>query len=266
MTSATSSPAWPNCGFQTFSLAVGMVTPLIGLCGLLLVARRLAGALTQQLPVHLLLLTATSAVATVIAARLVGSRNPGIRRNQLLAALLGWGGSLALLLLAIGCSFPGPRLLDWLVWVPLLVLEQFSRHGFAENRRREKLRLAPPTVAKRERDQEPVLTDRLQEIFRVREPDGTEAIYASLRAEFQPGQRHATVFLGFCPPLGHVPAIEAVTCEGPPAELKVVQVLPHGARIDVRLASNPQESTIVVIDLAARHPECQEAQRSDARR
>ncbi len=76
-------------------------------------------------------------------------------------------------------------------------------------------------------------------------------IRAILRADFQMGQRHATVYVGFCPPLATVPEISVEAAAGNVSECKIMQAFAHGARIDVRLASPAWEETSVTIHLIA---------------
>ena len=93
--------------------------------------------------------------------------------------------------------------------------------------------------------------NQLQQIIRTRDADGRETIKATLRADFQTGQRHATVYVGFCPPLATMPEITVESADGPSAELKIVQAFAHGARIDVRLTQIAIEQTNVTLNLVA---------------
>jgi hypothetical protein len=72
-----------------------------------------------------------------------------------------------------------------------------------------------------------------------------------LQAEFSQGQRQATLYVGFCPPLARLPVIEAECVDGPEAELKVAQAFCHGARLEVRLSEAAEEDCLVVVELVA---------------
>jgi hypothetical protein len=58
-----------------------------------------------------------------------------------------------------------------------------------------------------------------------------------LRAEFAAGERMATLYVGFCPPFERLPRVEAVAISGPPATVKLVQVLHQGTQLEVRLSA-----------------------------
>ena len=92
----------------------------------------------------------------------------------------------------------------------------------------------------------------LQQVVRVREADGGEAIRGWLLAEFVAGQRNATLHVGFCPPLERLPVVEAEMGDGPDAEVKVAQAFAHGARLEVRLASAAEEDCAVVVEMIAK--------------
>lgn len=78
-------------------------------------------------------------------------------------------------------------------------------------------------------------------------PDGSDALSAWHRLTFLPGQSHQTVHLPFCPAFEHPPAMEAQIIEGPPGEVKVSRVWGFGARLEVRLAAPPDETSEVLV-------------------
>ena len=290
----------------------------LNLVGLLLIVRRFRGALQEPLPTGHMLFTAL--VITTLAAYCrtawrqasldldnQGKRAcPGHNRWSRFDRWVGWGSSLGLVLLAVGCTYPAERLSDWLVWMPLLVADQFWRQSFfdggkpaaglgsaangsrktAGERRKAaasttpsggavSIRPAPnPPVASR--TEQPMQSGKLeardivaitaespgsrasehdqqllQQIFRIRNAAGQETIYGTLRADFERGQRNASLYLGFCPPLAHPPRVEAEPVDGPAATLKVVQALAHGARVDLRLDRPASAECHVLVDLAA---------------
>jgi hypothetical protein len=92
----------------------------------------------------------------------------------------------------------------------------------------------------------------LQQLARVREEDGAEAVQATLVAEFIAGQRQATLHVAFCPPLEGVPVIEMEVIDGPEAELKVGVAYCHGARVEVRLGEPAEEDCLVIVEMVAR--------------
>jgi hypothetical protein len=229
--------------------AVGGVATLLGV-GVLLASRRLAGALTAELPIAALMLTAIIAASVVFGGRLVWPENPLNRKRVDDAAMgvLAWGGSAALALVAIGCSFPFGRAWDWVVWLPIVALDQWQRQRFL---RRERVVVRGPTI---NGIANPGFVERteLQRVVRERDANGVEAIRATLRAEFAAGQRSATLHVGFCPPLAALPRVDVEACEGPEAEVKVSQAFAHGARLELRLSEAEKEACCVMVELMAK--------------
>jgi hypothetical protein len=258
-----------------FGCVAGMVA--LAAVGMLLLARRIAGGIAADLPAGLLVVTALLAVGIVVGGRLVWRRTVGInptargRRDVVVERAFGWGGSVALGLLALGCSLG--RWWDWFVWLPLVGVEQWqlrlflkSRESRVEGREPEGLfgsrrstldsrpssipPLAPPGAdASGSAEGGGFL---LQQLSRVRDEDGVESIHGTLHAEFVTGQRQATLYVGFCPPLGRVPVVEAECVDGPDAELKVAQAFCHGARLEVRLGEAAEETCSVVVEMIAK--------------
>ncbi len=245
-----------------------VVSLLLGM-GILLLSRRLLGASDGDLPLSTLLFTAVVVTCLLVGTRIAWRRNfptAGLDSFSVLDAVIGWGSSLALICLAVGCSYPGYRTCDWLIWLPVLVADQLWRQSFFA-------RLPLPTTTESTLNLLPQATTQppqppsaknlttpegiVQQLFRVREDEGQEVIYGTLRADFQPGQRLAVVHAGFCPPLSYLPEIEADPLPGYPTRIKVVQALAHGVRLDVRLTAPAEEDCHVWIDMAARpgsHP------------
>jgi hypothetical protein len=232
--------------------------------GILVLSRRLQGASDGDLPLSTLLGTALVVTCLLVGTRVAWRRNlptAGPDSFSVLDAVIGWGSSVALICLAVGCSYPGYRTGDWLIWLPVLVADQLWRQSFFA-------RLPLPATTKSTPNslpppQPPSAEDLtapegvVQQLFRVREDEGQEVIYGTLRADFQPGQRLAVVHAGFCPPLSYLPKIEVDPLPGYPTRIKVVQALAHGVRLDVRLATPAEEECHVWIDMSARpgsHP------------
>jgi hypothetical protein len=269
---------------------IAIVVGLLAI-GTLVLARRFAGALTRDLPTGLLLLTAIGSTATVY---LVRRKWFGWHRERAdghpltrLDRLVTWGGSLALWLLAIGCCFPGNRNVEWLIWLPLLIGDQFWRQSCLDGGDPAQaidppIQTPPPGELQKHAASspsgngptgcgssngtsapglvpaatQPFPADSphliVQQLFRIREENGQESIYGTVRADFAQGQRHATLHVGFCPPLGDAPQVEVEPCNFPEANVRVVQSLAHGVRLDIRLREPAEEACHVSIDLAAR--------------
>lgn len=87
----------------------------------------------------------------------------------------------------------------------------------------------------------------VQQLVRRQTESGAETISGFLRAHFAPAERTLNLHVPFCPPLASVPACEAEVVDGPSARVKITQVLPQGARLEVRLdevATSPQQVVI----------------------
>ncbi len=93
--------------------------------------------------------------------------------------------------------------------------------------------------------------DVLAETVRRRAADGHESIHGWTLAEFAAGQRSSTVHVAFCPALAGQPSCEAEQVAGPPATVRVIQILPLGARIEARLDAPASRPVAVRIEFAA---------------
>ncbi|HEY4313430.1 MAG TPA: hypothetical protein VGN12_28525 [Pirellulales bacterium] len=90
-----------------------------------------------------------------------------------------------------------------------------------------------------------------QRFERLQSADGRDVLAGMTTMQFTAGQVTAHVHLAFCPPFAHVPRIDYRQIAGPAARLKLGQVLPHGVRIDVKLAAPAAERTQLRLELRA---------------
>jgi hypothetical protein len=228
------------------AVVAGSLASLV-LMALLLLARRVSGGISADLPVGTLAATALAALVIVIGTRMLWRRT--FLEGTSLDVWLGWGGSAAIVLLAIGVSFPARRIEDWIVWLPVLVIDQFVRRRTFESRdnTEHESKIAKPQAILR--------AEEVQHFLRSRDASGAETVRGTLRADFVPQQRTATVYVGFCPPLAGRPELTVELATGPAAEFKIVQAFPHGARIDVRLASTATQAMCVILNVTAKAPQ-----------
>ncbi|MBN2292817.1 MAG: hypothetical protein JXM70_10350 [Pirellulales bacterium] len=91
-----------------------------------------------------------------------------------------------------------------------------------------------------------------QQVTRLQSSDGSEIMTGWLRASFEPGQRTASVHLAFCPPFSTMPSVEVEQVDGPPGRIKTVQLLPYGARFDLKLFNDAEEPLDVLLQFTAR--------------
>lgn len=196
---------------------IGSLALLLAL-GAFLAARRMSGALAAPLaPLPL--------VATALLVLLTAT----ILRLRLRFTTTQWLPPLAIALFAIGCSFPGERAIDWLVW--LTVAAVYGVVPMAPARR------SSPAIGYEASEASDTL---LQQVSRSRTTEGVDFVHGTLTAEFAAGERSATLHVAFCPPFEYVPSIEAEAVDGDDCDVKIAQVLHQGARLEVRL---PRAST-----------------------
>jgi hypothetical protein len=94
----------------------------------------------------------------------------------------------------------------------------------------------------------------LQQLTRSQAADGTEELFGWIRLPFAVGQRTGCIHVAFCPPLCVTPEVTVEQIEGPDARIKTAQLLPYGARFDLKLAAAAESSTTVVLQFLARTP------------
>jgi hypothetical protein len=92
---------------------------------------------------------------------------------------------------------------------------------------------------------------QLQQLTRYRAADGTHTIHGTLLAEFEPGDRSTTIYVGFCPPFERLPTVEVEAAGDSFATAKLSQLLHNGVQIEVRLPKSPDEKQTVTIEIVA---------------
>lgn len=92
----------------------------------------------------------------------------------------------------------------------------------------------------------------VQRLTRARDVAGTDVLDGSLRADLAADQRTTSVHVAFCPPFARLPEVNVEQTAGPDARIKVAQVLPYGARLEVRLARLPHQPSTVTLAINCR--------------
>lgn len=215
----------------------------------LLAARRCTGAFVQPLPLGVLIATALVALCAAWLVRIVWLINwpdhPTVR----------WLPSALLVLLAITLWLPGTTptaagALTLMVAVDCILA--IALDG-------ARARPFPQWLAER-RSRQPtnwraavLITDAsvVQSWTRRHLASGEDAIEATLRAEFLPGQRTEHCHLAICPAMHATPVVNCQQLGGPAARIKVAQVLPHGARIELKLAEAARSPTQIFLRVTA---------------
>ncbi|HEY4235492.1 MAG TPA: hypothetical protein VGM76_18820 [Lacipirellulaceae bacterium] len=234
-----------------------------------LLVRRASGALIAPLPPLALFATAAGLYTWVWSVRLAWScraNRDSIVSRHTDRMIIVWLPQLALMLVAVACSYPGRRVVDWLAWLPVIVANSVGSQVVARWRqsRVDSAAVVPPaaTIALRTYPSLPAAaadlsaaTDdpgiMLQQLNRSRAPDGRETVHGTLVAEFAPEERTTALHVAFCPPFETLPHVEVEVADGPDASVKVAQVLHNGARIEVRLSEPVKTSTAVLLAIAA---------------
>jgi hypothetical protein len=93
-----------------------------------------------------------------------------------------------------------------------------------------------------------------QEFVRSRQPDGGEMLTGWMRIALTPGQRSTAVHLAFCPPFARAPSVRVLQREGPTARIKEAQVLPFGARLDVKLSEAAGMDAVILLEVVVTDP------------
>jgi hypothetical protein len=203
-----------------------------------LLSRRIAGAYSAELPAPQLFIVATLALAWAIA----------IRELSYPSAIFPSIAITVLLALAIACSYPGSRILDWLIW-PAVMLEAVFLPAL--RRRHKPLRPTATAPLAAALDSEEPSENILQQLTRIRLADNHEAIRGELIAEFPTGERQVTLHVAFCPPFELLPHIDVNIADDSDATVKVTQFLHNGTQLEVRLPEPAEKPIRVHVELYA---------------
>ena len=259
-----------------------------GLCAFLLVAvillmRRLAGALVQPLGGISLLAVASCGVllafgwragwvikgrAEAVPLRQLMRREfwrtpvPTRGRNSLTALPLAIPGMAVFMLLCV-LSLPGtPGWALMLTWLGFLVCEtgwwwlaylgtKTPHVARPTEARSAAAILAPPAMTaldEEEIEEVPLPDSVFQQVTRSRDGD-LERIAAHLRVEFAAGQRLAVAHVAFCPPLATIPDVAVEVTDGPDAAVNLTLIQPFGLRLEVRLEEPLDEPCEVTMEI-----------------
>jgi hypothetical protein len=247
-----------------------VVTALVVLAAVLLVSRRIAGALSEHLPLATL---AAMGIVTVLATVSVRRLN-----NQV---AIRWMLSVALVLIALAVSLPGSSSLGlatlWLlvigeeVWAwrarrerPVKRIDVAWRHSSLsdlphnvnEPQASKIVGIVPiesPTIESVAANWSDAAATQHLKYFRS--TGSVQSVEGWLRAEFVSGQRTAVVHVAFCPAFSRTPQVESEPLDGPDCEIHPTLTLPWGIRWEVKLSRAANQPTSVVLGFYANESE-----------
>ena len=202
------------------------VAALLVIAAAMLVSRRLAGALATPLgPLQLLVTGMLLAGLARIAQAPAQTRR--FRAGNILISLamfviatsLSLSGSNSVALLGFWAVIAGEEILVWRNLLPVTP--------------------QPPEPAGGDLigEPEPVepATDVLQQLTLRTTAEGGQELSGWLRMPLAAGQRSGSLHVAFCPSFGQTPQVQTEAVSGPDCRIKTAQVLPYGARLDVKL-------------------------------
>lgn len=256
------APVLAKLGRMLALSAVG----LLAVTGLVVCLRRATGALVEPLAPGVLAGVGVVLAALAMLFRRAFSSRP---RSRAAGYALCAAPSVVLAIWAAAVSLAGSDALGLVVLFGALLLEEgyswgrLSVRGDLSSQRGNgpAVPLAVSTVTIPSDEVRGVLsTDAAsdetitQHVVRRHDAAG-EVIEGWLRVDFAAAQRHATAHLAICPPLDCVPQCFAEQMDGPPARIKVAQVLEHGVRFELKLDQPAVEPARVVVEFSIQeHP------------
>ena len=236
---------------------------LLAGCGLVLAARRLAGAMAAA-PGPALILAVCAAAFALLAVADRGSRRGAARMAGTLArfGLLTMVAAVALPLrlaspaaavaaiAAVGVSLvalgrgPGAALARTVVQRITAARAPASIARFPAADGMEPLPATAPLP--------PLDGNLLQRFERVTLPHGVECVRGRVRVSIAAGSRLGVAHVGFCPPLAATPTVDVTTdYDGVEAVVSAAEVLPWGVRVECRLDEPAEEMVDIPVDLQA---------------
>jgi hypothetical protein len=255
-------------GPQLARIVVHSLLALLALAGVLICVRRISGALSEPLPTAVFLsvggLLSLSAVVFRAAFPLAnwrGSRMALYANRGVPSVVLAlWAVGLSLHETSSGGLFGLWGLLvaeeTW-SWGRLWQYESAPKepNGVAERpslaaSQSDRSRAGAMVLGEEDED----IEDISQQVVRRRQPDGSETIEGWVRSEFLQGQRNGAAHIAICPPLDRVPQCFAEQMDGPAAQIKIGQVLPYGARFEIKLDTPAERATSVIVEFSIHGP------------
>jgi len=214
---------------------------LLGIAAIFVVARRLAGALETPLGPRDLFLS-----GLVLAGLAFVAHPPARARRFHLGNVLI---SPAVLAVAAALSLPGSNALAlFAFWVVILGEELLA---FRRTRLRRSAAGVPfdvnPRAEQDELEPKEPDADVLQQFTLRATAAGGQELSGWLRVSLRAGQRTGSSHLAFCPAFNRMPTVLAEPVSGPACQIKAAQILPYGARLDLKLDEPTKEDASILV-------------------
>jgi hypothetical protein len=238
------------------------LTIVIVFAAIVLMARRLAGALLTPLSGAALVVVAVACCAAAIGALFLQSSV----RSVPASAPRPWWLGISLPAIAVSLSLPGSSLAGLAVmWLAIVgtefVLWKMPPPWSVQIRRVvvPEAALSPLTRQPAETEDESADDDHLDpdaiQTLKYQRIDGSTAVDGWLRVDFAAGQRTAVAHVAFCPAFLHTPTIDAELQNGPACEIRSALVIPWGVKWEVKLDQTAVEPASVVFAFRAAEPD-----------
>lgn len=209
---------------------------------LLLVARRLVGGLIEPLGISLPLLGLTLAAMAWTGRWMLSSATADSSGGRIVRELTL---TLALLAAGLAVSLPQTPVVPLVLFWAMLTASETLVYG---NLPRRKPAQSEPVATKV--DEQSDDGSMIQQLVR-RKVDGGEVLSGVLRASFAAGRRILSLHVAFCPPFHQTPVVEMEQTAGPATRIKAGQILPFGARLDLKREEPADRPAEVVVEFRA---------------
>ena len=217
--------------------------------------RRAAGALIDPLPGAVMLGVGLVFAMTALYLSRGAARGAQVTpRSRAVFAGVAVMGLFVAAILSIPGSSPWGLAAVWMCVVAVPVAMLIGRPKIVIRRRTDRGRqlTAPP----RSNDESAELDGALdraisQRLVRRVETDGSTVVEGLVRATFERGQRTAAAHVAFCPSLDGEVECSTEQVDGPPAEIRIAQLLPYGVRFEVKLERSAAGNESVLFEFYA---------------
>ncbi len=257
---------FPSLAQTSWQQIIGQVLAIvIVFAAIVLVARRLAGALLTPLPGTALVVVALACCAAALASVFLRSSAPS-KGAAAAFPLQPWWLSVSLPLIAGSLSLPGSSLAGLAVmWLAIVGTEFVLWKSPPPWSARTRLAVLPeaalspltrpPASNENESSDEDGLEPDSIQTLKYQRIDGTTAVDGWLRVDFAAGQRTALAHVAFCPAFLQTPTIDAELQDGPACEIRSALVIPWGVKWEVKLDQAAVEPASVVFAFRAADPD-----------